>query len=56
MAKPICKREAKWIHWRSDYRMSRFTPDGFSKWSKREMVRARRRYSKTIVWERDDEI
>ncbi len=46
MAKPSCKREGAWVHWRSDHMMSPFAPNKFTKWSKREMNRARRRHGK----------
>ena len=44
MAKPICKSEARWKYWRDDGRWG--IGDRFSRWAKRMMVKARRRYIK----------
>jgi len=44
--KPTCKSEAAYIHWRNEVPTDR--PDKFSKWSKKQMAKARRRYLKRI--------
>jgi len=50
MPKPICKREASWSIWRYEP----FAGNGrdfekFSKWDKREMRLARRRFERDLV-------
>lgn len=42
--KPICESEAAYIHWRSEV-----PTDKFSKWSKKQMTRAKRRFKKRII-------
>ena len=41
--KPTCKAETAYIHWRCDFVG---VSDKFTKWSKNQMNRARRRFSK----------
>jgi len=45
LSKPKSKAEAMWIHWRNEYPN---TTEKFSKWSKKQMNRARRKFNKKI--------
>lgn len=46
MAKPICKAEGRWAWWRWEAGQSKRPSNGFPKWAKRLMAKARRRYLK----------
>jgi hypothetical protein len=48
MMKPSCKGEAWWLHWRNDFPGYRRLK-GFTKWSKRKMNKAKRRYFGRIL-------
>ncbi len=47
MTKPLCKAETKWIYWREENPKANI--DKFSKWAKKQMNKARRRYFKEEI-------
>lgn len=47
--KPICKSEARYAFWRWELGQSKRRPNGFAKWMKRCMAKARRRHLNSVV-------
>lgn len=45
--KPKCKAEARWKYWREENHKENINK--FSKWAKKQMNRARRRFNKNFL-------
>lgn len=49
MTKPTCKAESHWKYWRQENPKANI--DKFTRWAKKQMTRARRRFLKIIAAE-----
>lgn len=48
MSRPICKGESRWSYWRKEAH-SLGKHDKFTRWAKRQMAKARRRFAKSTT-------